>query len=88
MEKLTFKSKDANGNEIILEAILTYHDEETNKDYIIYTDNTFDKEGKLKIYYSLYQKVNNDIKLIKITSSEDKKICLMLLKNVIEEVTE
>ena len=34
--------------------ILTYKSENTQKDYVVYTDNTYDDEDKLRIYASIY----------------------------------
>ena len=41
---------DENGN--VYDVILTFHNDSTNKDYIIYNNNEFDNEEKLKIYSS------------------------------------
>lgn len=87
MERLIIKSKDKFGKEIELEGIATYHDDELNKDFIVYTDKTFDETGKLKVYYSLYEKVNDNIKLIDITSNEERKVGLMLIKEIIKDIS-
>ncbi len=44
---------DENGN--VYDVILTFHNDSTNKDYIVYTNNEFDNEDKLKIYSSIYE---------------------------------
>lgn len=36
------------------DAILTYHSEEYNKHYVVYTDNTYDDNNELIIYISSY----------------------------------
>jgi len=36
------------------DVILTFTNELNNKDYVVYTDNSYDKENKLKIYAAIY----------------------------------
>ncbi|MBQ2872453.1 MAG: DUF1292 domain-containing protein [Bacilli bacterium] len=36
------------------EAILTYHSDEYNKNYVVYTDNEYDTNDELIIYISSY----------------------------------
>ena len=44
---------DENGK--VYDVILTFHNDNTNKDYIVYTNNELDDEDKLKIYSSIYE---------------------------------
>ena len=41
------------------DVILTFHNDDNNKDYIVYTDNTYDEYDKLKIYASIYNSYDN-----------------------------
>lgn len=84
MKQVSFKIIN-NNKEIICDVIATYHDNENNKDFIIYTDKTLTDNGKLKIYYSMYTFLNNNIKLIKIKNLEDEKFCLKLIEEIIKE---
>ncbi len=86
MDSMQFEVTKKDGKKVICEVIATYHDDVTNKDFIVYTDKTFDENKKLKIYYSLYEKVHNAIKLIDITDINDKKIGLELIKEIISEI--
>ena len=43
-----------NGEKIYYDVILTFRSNTTNKDYIVYTDNTYDEDNKLKIYAAIY----------------------------------
>ena len=36
------------------DVIATFKNEENKKDYVVYTDNTMDKNNKLRIYASIY----------------------------------
>ena len=86
MKNVQFELVSKNNKKIICDVIATYHDDNTNKDYIVYTDRTFDKDRKLKVYYSLYEKKDKSIKLIDIVDKEDKKIGLELVKSLIEDL--
>lgn len=83
MQDLSFVATNKNGKKVKYQTIATYQDEKQNKNFIIYTDKTYDATGKLKIYYSLFETVNNKMKLIEITTNEDKKIALKIIKEVI-----
>ena len=50
IENNTFKMTNNEGKQIIYEVIFTFDSDETEKSYIIYTDNTKNDEGKLKLY--------------------------------------
>ena len=47
------------GTKITYDVILTFHNDINNKDYIVYTDNTYDSDDKLKIYASIYNSFDN-----------------------------
>jgi uncharacterized protein YrzB (UPF0473 family) len=79
MEKLTFTATNIDGKVVEYEAIATYEDNNTNKSYILYTDKSRDKEGKLRIFSSLFKKNGDKLKLIEITNQEDKEIVNQLL---------
>lgn len=44
----------ANGTKVEYDVILTFHSNQTNKDYCIYTDNTYDKNHRLRFYTAVY----------------------------------
>lgn len=86
MERITFMKTNEEGQKIKCEVIATYHDDERNKDFLVYTDNTFDEDNRLKVYYSLYEKVSKGIKLKNIESIEDEKTGLEIVKEIIKEL--
>ena len=49
MEENKFKIIDKKGKEIEFEVLFTFESDETKKNYMVYTDNTTDKEGKTKV---------------------------------------
>ena len=86
MERLEFTTKDKFGNDIVCEVIATYHDDDTNKDYIVYTDKTLDENKKLKVYYGLYKKVDNGIQLQEAKTPEEKSIGLQIIKEILNDI--
>lgn len=72
---------------ITYHVVATYYDAEyTKKNYMIYTDNTL-KDGKLRLYYSIYEEYpNNKIKLLNMTNQAEEKVGLSFLKTILEEM--
>lgn len=54
-ERMTFKVTDENGKDVECEVLFTFESEETKKNYMVYTDNTTDEEGNIKVYASTYE---------------------------------
>lgn len=44
----------SDGSKKEFDIIFTFKNENTEKDYIVYTDNSIDKNNKLRIYASIY----------------------------------
>ena len=74
-----------NDKEIICEIIATYHDDATDKDFMVYTDSRI-TDNKIKLYYSLYKTVDNGIKLIDPISCEDRQIGLGLIQEIVKDL--
>ena len=55
------------------EAILTYHSEEYNKHYVVYTDNEYDESNNLIIYISSYNLLNPETIVKKIDDPKEYK---------------
>ena len=49
----TFTIIDNKGKERICEVLFTFESEETKKNYIVYTDNSKDSEGNVRVYASI-----------------------------------
>ncbi len=86
MERMQFERIDNDGKKVMCETIATYHNDDDNKDYIIYTDNTFDENKKLRVYYALYEIKADKIKIIEAKTNEEKRVGLELIKTIIEEL--
>ena len=53
------------------EAILTYHSEEYNKHYVVYTDNLYDESDNLIIYISSYNLLSPETIVKKIDDTNE-----------------
>ena len=42
------------------DVILTFKSEVTGKDYVVYTDNSYDEKNKLRIYAAIYNPLTNE----------------------------
>ncbi len=84
--KMTFKLIDDDGKEIVCDVLFTFDSEETNKSYIVYTDNTLDEDGNIQVYASTYQKEENSAKLDPIETDKEWKIIETILNTIQETV--
>lgn len=75
-----------NGREVSI--VATYRDDEANKDYIIYTDETKTAEGKLNVMYGSYTLENGEIKVQKLETKEEEAKILEILKVVMKKTME
>ena len=85
-EKKTFKALNDDGKEIMYESIFTFDSDKTEKSYIIYTDNTKDKEGKLKLYASTYNPNTENIILKPIETDEEWEMIDKIIKSINENI--
>ena len=49
-----------NGAKMEYDVILTFKSEVTGKDYVVYTDNSYDDKNKLRIYAAIYNPLTNE----------------------------
>ena len=84
-EKNIFTIKGENGEEITCEVLFTFDSEETKKSYIVYTDNTTDEEGNVKVYASIYNKDSENTELKPIETEREWKIVETILESIQEE---
>ena len=50
-----FKVIDKDGKEIEFEVLFTFESDETKKNYMVYTDNSTDEEGNVRVYASVFK---------------------------------
>jgi len=83
--KNIFKVLGEDGKEIECEVLFTFESDETKKNYIVYTDNTTDKDGNVKVYASIYDPNNDKPDLQPIETEREWKIIETILESIQEE---
>jgi len=81
-ELVKFKVFDDNGKEVECEVLFTFDSEETNKSYMVYTDNSVDDDGNTRVYASIYNPNQDEIKLEPIETDKEWKI----IETILEEI--
>ena len=76
---------DNKGKERQCEVLFTFESDETKKNYIVYTDNTLDHEGKVRVYASIYNQKDKGVELEPINSEREWKIVETILSSIQEE---
>ena len=92
-ERITFKLFDEEGKEVEYEVLFTFESNETNKNYIVYTDNTTDSEGNIKVYASIYEPnedgtINDNTILKPIETDAEWKVIETILNELQKEPNE
>ena len=85
MKKNTFTMIDENGREIVYDVLFTFESEETNKNYIVYTDQSKDDKGNIQVYASIYDPENPNSKLEPIETEKEWKVIETILETLQEE---
>ena len=86
MKKNTFSMLDENGNEVVYDVLFTFESEETNKNYIVYTDNSRDESGNIEVYASIYNPEDPHSKLEAIKTEKEWKVIETILDTLQEEI--
>ncbi len=82
-----FKVVDNEGKEITCEVLFTFESEETNKNYIVYTDNSIDEEGNTRVYASVYNPDSDTKELLPIETDREWKVVETVLNSIQEETS-
>ena len=81
----TFTVLDNEGKEITCEVLFTFESDETKKNYIVYTDNSFDEYGNIKVYASIFDPNKENTELMPIETEREWKIIETILESIQEE---
>ena len=84
-KKNIFTVMGEDGKEIECEVLFTFASDETKKNYIVYTDNTTDEKGNVKVYASIYNPNSESTDLQPIESDREWKIIETILESIQEE---
>lgn len=86
-ERMTFKVMNDEGKEVECEVLFTFESDETKKNYIVYTDNTTDEAGNIKVYASIYNPNEEETKLLPIETDKEWKIIETILEELQNEAS-
>ena len=86
MENNTFKVINEEGKEIVCDILFTFDSDETNKSYIVYTDNSKDEFGNIQVFASIYDPKQENPKLDPIETEQEWKIIETILNTLQEEI--
>jgi uncharacterized protein YrzB (UPF0473 family) len=84
IKKATFKVTNKEGKEVECDVLFTFESDETKKNYIVYTDNTTDDEGNIKVFASIYDPNEEPTTLLPIESEKEWKIIESILNSLQE----
>lgn len=79
-----FSILDENGNEIKCQTLLMFTSPQSEKDIVIYTDNTVNEDGLESVYASYYCYDDENLRLLDIDNEAD----WLLIQEVLAEITE
>ena len=81
--KLTFETVNDQGIEVICDLLSSYHNEDTDKTYVAFTDYTLEENNDLKLYIKeLVQDGEENV----LKDIEDKDVVLKLKNDVFRNV--
>ncbi len=84
-EKKNFIAIDDKGRKVECEPLFTFESEETNKQYVVYTDNSKDKDGNVRVFASIYNMTEKGGELLPIKSEKEWKVIETILESIQEE---
>ena len=85
-KKGTFTIVNDMGESLECEVLFTFDSDETNKSYIVYTDNTKDEDGNLKVYANTYDPTGKEQELKPITEDKEWQVIENILASLHEKM--
>ena len=84
-EKKKFTVLDENGKQVECEPLFTFESEETKKHYVVYTDNSLDEAGNVRVFASIYNITDKGGELLPIKTDKEWKVIETILESIREE---
>lgn len=84
-EKKKFTVLDEKGNQVTCEPLFTFESEETKKQYVVYTDNSLDEEGNVRVFASVYKMTDKGGELLPVKTEKEWKVIETILESIQEE---
>ena len=88
MKENKFKLIDKKGKEVEFEVLFTFESDETKKNYMVYTDNTKDKDGNTKVYASVFEPDKEPFRLLPVETDREWKVIETILESIQKESKE
>lgn len=90
MEELdmTFTLVDHDGKEVECDILFTFHSDETNRDYLIYTDRTVDENGNYEMLAAAYNPEADEFVLEAIETDREWEIIDAYIDEAFKELEE
>ncbi len=87
-KKGVFTIVNDKGEEIECEILFTFDSDETKKSYIVYTDNTTDEEGSIRVFASVFDPTGTNPDLLPIETEKEWLVIENILASVQEKIDE
>ena len=87
-KKGIFTIVNEKGEEIECEILFTFDSDETKKSYIVYTDNTTDEDGSIRVYASVFDPTGTNPDLLPIETEKEWLVIENILAAVQEKIDE
>lgn len=84
-EKKRFTVLDENGRQVVCEPLFTFESDETKKQYVVYTDNSKDESGNVRVFASIYNITDKGGELLPIKTDKEWKVIETILETIQEE---
>ena len=82
---MTFTVKNSEGKDVEYEVLFTFDSEETKKSYMVYTDNSKDENGNIRVFASAYVPGEETTELLPIETDKEWKIIDTILHELEKE---
>ena len=87
-KKGVFTIVNDKGEEVECEILFTFDSDETKKSYIVYTDNTTDEDGSIRVYASVFDPTGTNPDLLPIETEKEWLVIENILASVQEKIEE
>ena len=87
-KKGIFTIVNEKGEEIECEILFTFDSDETKKSYIVYTDNTTDEDGSIRVYASVFDPTGTNPDVLPIETEKEWLVIENILAAVQEKIDE
>lgn len=84
-EKKKFTVLDETGKQVECEPLFTFESEETKNQYVVYTDNSHDEDGNVRVFASIYKMTDKGGELLPIKTDREWKVIETILETIQEE---